>query len=60
MNTKTKELFSESVTNWDGLTKLPGSIVHVPNPAWRVAMRLGWIKKCGDRDVLTVAGYKAA
>lgn len=56
----TMELFIEATLDCNDNTKIPGSIVHVPRPARRAALARGWIKKCGQRDVLTIAGYKAA
>lgn len=60
VNPKTMDIFTKSVTESNGITKLPGTIVHVPSPARRVAINRGWLKKCGERDVLTVSGYNAA
>ena len=58
-NEKTETAIMDAFTTWDGITKLPGSVVNVPSGApSRVAKSRGWTQKCGHRILLTVKGYK--
>ncbi len=58
-STQTEAAIREAFTDADGTTKLPGSIVNPPRggPA-QVARARGWTRKCGQRVLMTLSGYR--
>ena len=58
MNETLKTEISRQCRKYDGSMKLPGSIVGgFTNAQLRLAVTEGWVKRVGDRTVLTKAGY---
>lgn len=58
-NETLKSEISEKCRNADGIMKLPGAIVGgFTNAQIKLAVANGWVKRVGNRAVLTQKGYK--